>query len=129
MRVFAHQAARRGSQQFQFPVPQPPIGGNTLGGKTVAATDAGATVVGLAGTGAPVIDAGRFIKFANHAKVYIVEASGSGSLTIFPGLVSAVLGGVGVSFLPDLTCKYAGLARMAFRRGRATPALIVEEVI
>ena len=129
LRVFAHQAARRGSQQFQMPVPQPPEAGNSLGGKTIAAADKGATRVGLTGVGNPSVQAGRFIRFASHAKVYIVENAGASTLTIFPPLTEALAARTAVEFSPELTCTYAGLARLAFQGGRATPSLIVEEVI
>ena len=129
MRVFAHMAARRGSQSFPFPVPQPPIDDSGLDRKRLAAADLGATELGLTGGGSATVEAGRFVKFANHAKVYIVEAATSSQLTIFPGLVMAVGAGAAVDFTPNLTGQYAGLARMAFQAGRATPSLIVEEVI
>ena len=129
LRVFAHMAARRGSQAFQMPVPQPPVGSNGLHGKRLAAADLGATALGLSGAGNATVEAGRFVSFAGHAKVYIVEAATASQLTIFPGLVMAVGAGAAVDFTPDMTCQYAGLARMAFQAGRATPSLIVEEVI
>ena len=129
VRVFAHQAARGGGQQFQMSVPQPPVGNNTLGGKQLSQAAQGATRIGLSGIGAPVIDGGRFVKFSNHAKIYIVEDATATTLTIFPGLVAAVPTSTGMDFLPDMPATYGGLARLDFRGGRATPALIVEELI
>ena len=128
IRVFAHMAARNQSQQFDFPVPQPP-GGNTLGGKRVAATAQGRVRVGLTGVGNPIIDVGRFIRFANHAKVYIVEDASPTTITLFPRLVTAVSASTAIDFTPAIVATYAGLARMGFQRGRATPTVIVEEVI
>jgi hypothetical protein len=74
--------------------------GNATGTLSANANAAiGATsvaVTGITGT----IKAGDLIKFANHTKVYMVTAdrAGAGTLTFFPGLVSAVVSSEGITY-------------------------------
>lgn len=73
----------------------PPIvgssGGNASGSITCSAAVKGATSVTIAGiTGS--LEAGDFVKFAGHDKVYMLTAdrSGAGAMSITPPLIAAV---------------------------------------
>lgn len=77
-------------------MPQLNVKGDTIsqGTSTSAITatgSVGATSVALTGANG-TINKGRFIKFSNHDKMYLVTAQygGSGSISIYPGLTSAV---------------------------------------
>lgn len=60
---------------------------------------AGTTAIGLTGmSNGSTINKGRFVKFSNHDKIYLVTSTtiadgfGFGTLNIYPGLVSSVTG-------------------------------------
>jgi hypothetical protein len=82
------------AETFTIFLPEVSTKGGTATGTLSANANAaiGATsvaVTGISGT----LKAGDVIKFANHSKVYMVTAdrSGAGTMTFFPGLVSAVV--------------------------------------
>jgi hypothetical protein len=82
------------AETFTIVLPEVSTKGGTATGTLSANANAaiGATsvaVTGISGT----LKAGDVIKFANHSKVYMVTAdrSGAGTMTFFPGLVSAVV--------------------------------------
>ena len=87
--------AQRGmAETFTIVLPEVSIKSGTATGTLSATANAAigatsVTVSGISGT----LKAGDMMKFANHAKVYMIAAdlTGSGTLTFYPGLVSAVV--------------------------------------
>jgi len=82
------------AETFTIVLPEVSTKSGTATGTLSASANAaiGATtlaVTGITGT----LKAGDLIKFANHSKVYMITAdrAGAGTLTFFPGLVSAVI--------------------------------------
>lgn len=92
--IIAFIMAQQGSLetfQIQLPVHDDALGnvsGTVRANGAHAIGDSTITIDGITGT----LKAGDFIKFANHTKVYMVTAdrSGAGTLSIQPGLLSAV---------------------------------------
>jgi len=99
--VYAFLVSQRG--RFGTFTIVPPVIGTTSGtatGTMVSGTEsAGSTSISVSGfTG--TIKAGDFVKFENHSKVYMVTAdqTGSGSITIEPGLVESVTSGDEITY-------------------------------
>lgn len=92
--IIAFIMAQQGSLetfQIQLPVHDDALGnvsGTVRANGLHAIGDSTIAIDGITGT----LKAGDFIKFANHTKVYMVTAdqSGAGTLSIQPGLLSAV---------------------------------------
>jgi hypothetical protein len=91
--VWAYLVAQQGRHGV-FTVTPPVVAstsGTGTGTVTCSAASIGGTAVTIAGlTG--TLEAGDFVKFANHTKVYMLTAdqSGAGSIAIEPALVAAV---------------------------------------
>ena len=85
---------RSGKENFTITPPEVQDARGTESGTPHGTAIAGATSVTLGGTGTGTLEAGDFIKFANHDKVYMVVADQSdistGTLTIEPPLTTAV---------------------------------------
>jgi hypothetical protein len=93
--VNAFVMSQRGmAETFTIVLPEVSTKSGTATGTLSANANAaiGATTLAVDGiTG--ILKAGDLIKFANHSKVYMITADrdGAGTLTFFPGLVSAVI--------------------------------------
>ena len=100
--IMAYLKSVRGSSTaFTMTLPEYSDANGTVSGTvlTSSAVAAGATSIPIDGiTGQ--INAGDFVKFANHTKVYMVTAdrSGVGSLTISPPLRESVVNNEGVTY-------------------------------
>jgi hypothetical protein len=81
---------------FEFNVPQPdnPLLFEALTGSTTGVANAGVTGFGTAA----VLPAGRFIRFANHNKVYMVTGYNAGVATVYPSLEAAIPSGTSFSY-------------------------------
>jgi len=88
-------------------MPQLNVRGETISSGTSTSTvstsgDHGTNDSTIALTGSNgTINKGRFVKFANHNKVYLVTATynGTGTLNIYPGLRQVVPGGTQLQYL------------------------------
>jgi hypothetical protein len=96
---------------FDFKVPQLYIPGQTLGspnvGSVTSTASAGAATVTF--TAANPIQLGRFIRFNNHHKLYVVtvsRSSGTQVTSIFPNLVASVPAGTLVYYQDDVVGKF-----------------------
>lgn len=99
--VYAFLVSQRG-RFGTFTIVPPVIGttsGTATGTMTTGFESAGSTSISVSGfTG--TIKAGDFVKFSDHSKVYMVTAdqTGSGSITIEPGLVESISNGTEVTY-------------------------------
>jgi hypothetical protein len=98
--IFAHCVAQQGQfGTFSFVPHTVSSSRGTVSGSVTAdgGAAAGASTVAITGlTG--TLKAGDFVKFAGHAKVYMLTADATTSLSIEPPLLSAVASGEAVSY-------------------------------
>jgi len=100
--VLAFVMSQRGSAEtFSIVLPEISSTSGTATGtvQTVGAALIGAKTISIDGLSG-VLKAGDVVKFANHSKVYMVTAdrSGTGNLSIEPGLETALVNDEGVTY-------------------------------
>ena len=142
-KIAAHRAKHGVGTSFTMPMPQHlgtlPSGGFGSAALTVK-TGAGLAAGDLTvrSTHKTTLYAGRFIKFANHTKLYIVEtdveisANTDTTVEIYPALRKAQANAAVISHTPDLTCYWTlnGIEEVSYSGGIVFQARIsVEEAL
>lgn len=119
-KVFA-QLASLEYNPFDFPIPQCKFTGKA---GTASNTAAGRNSVRTAGS---EIEVGRFISFSSHRKVYLVTASTSSTITIYPSLREDVSGAINVN--PKLRAMLLDIPTISFLQGTSRPFVQVREIL